>query len=148
MSPKQPTLIHQAPSIMLLACLLVEIVVLVILAIMDRLPQYVANVAAGLIAGCFLAFSHGKDSLGMNLGVCGLISFFVVMGATILWYGVRIAVLSIGNLPALAQAIDIVAMQSAVARSLAGKRSNPNSYGNRRVAEEVVRALKDRSSNE
>ncbi|MCW1913006.1 hypothetical protein OJ996_05455 [Luteolibacter sp. GHJ8] len=126
---------------MLLACLLIEIVVLVILAILQRLPQYVANVGAGLVAGCFLAFYQGKESLGVNLGVCGLISFFIVMGAIILWHGVRVAVLSIGNLPALAQAIDIVAMQSAVAKSLAGKRSNPNSYGNRRVAEEVVRAL-------
>ncbi|MCW1913064.1 hypothetical protein OJ996_05745 [Luteolibacter sp. GHJ8] len=133
---------------MLLACLLIEIAVLVILAIMERQLQYVANVAAALVAGCFLAFYQGKESLVVNLGVCGLVSFFVVMGATILWYGVRVTVLSIGNLPALAQALDIVAMQSAVARSLAGKRSNPNSYGNRRVAEEVVRALKDRSSKE
>jgi hypothetical protein len=148
MSPKQPNAIHQAPPIMLLACLLVEIAVLVILVIMERLPQYVANVATGLVAGCFLAFYQGKESLVVNLGVCGLISFFVVMGAVILWSGVRFTILSIRDPRTVAQAIDIVAMQSAVAKSLAGKPSKPNSYGNRRVAEEVVRTLTSRKPEE
>jgi putative flippase GtrA len=131
---------------MFLACILVELAVLVALAWMDKLPQFLANVAAGFIALCFLAFLKGDGSFAENLGVCAILGLFACMGAKIIWYGARVVCMAINDPNAAAQAIDIVAMQSAVAKSLAGKPSNPNSYGNRRVAEEVVRALKDRSS--
>jgi hypothetical protein len=133
---------------MLLSCLLVEIAVLVSLAIMERLPHFLVNVVAGFIAVCFLAFLKGDDSFFVNLGVCALLGFFACMGAIILWCGVRFTYLAKGNLRAAAEAIDTVAMESAVAKSLAGRDGNPNSYGNRRVAEEVVRALKNRNPKE
>jgi hypothetical protein len=52
------------------------------------------------------------------------------------------------NLREAIEALDTVAMESAIAKSLAGKPSRPNSHGNRRVAQEVVRALKDKSPKE
>jgi hypothetical protein len=124
--------------------LLVELIVLVALAWMDKLPHFVANVAAGFLAFCFLAFFKGDNSFLVNLGVCGLLGFFAYMGGIILWNGVRFVCLARRDLRGAIEAIDIVAMESAVAKSLAGKPSKPNSYGNKRVAQEVVRALKER----
>jgi hypothetical protein len=133
---------------MFLICFLVELAVLVALAWMDRLPHFLANVVAGFIAVCVLAFLNIDDSFGVVLGVCVLMGVFVCLAAKIIWLGTRFLYRAIDDPRAAAQAIDIVAMQSAVAKSLAGETSDPNSYGNRRVAEEVVRALKSRSSQE
>ncbi|WP_035608046.1 hypothetical protein [Haloferula sp. BvORR071] len=133
---------------MFFICLLVEIVVLVCLAWMDRLPQFLINVAAGLLAFCFLAFYRGDDSIVVNLGVCALMSFFALVGGYVLWNGVRLVCAAIQDPQAAAQAIDTFAMERSVAKSLAGKSSDPNSYGNRRVAEEVVRALRDQNKKE
>jgi hypothetical protein len=122
-------------------CLLVELVVLVMLAWWEKLPHFVANVGAGFLAFCFLAFFGSNKSIGVNLGVCGLLGFFAYLGGIILWNAVRFVCLGRRNLREAIEALDTVAMESAVARSLAGKPSTPNSYGNRRVAQEVVRAL-------
>jgi hypothetical protein len=130
-------------------CLLVEVVVLVGLAWIEKLSHFVVNVAAGLVALCFLALFRGDDpSLVTNLGVCGLLGFFVCTGAWILWQAVRLGRAAIEAPRAFVQALDIVAMESAIAKSLARKPSNPNSYGNRRVSQEAVRALKNRSSDD
>jgi hypothetical protein len=133
---------------MFLICLLVELVVLIALAWMDKLPHFIANVATGLIAFCFLAFFRDDNSFGVNLGVCALLAFFACLGGSILWSGVRFVCLGIENPRAALEAIDTAMMERAVAKSLAGKPSNPLSYGNQRVAQEVVRALKEGDSKE
>lgn len=129
-------------------CLLIEIVVLVSLAWMEKLPQFVVNVMAGLVAFCLLAVFKGNESVVVLLGVCALLGFFVCMAAWIVWRGIWLAKRAISDPRAFLQALDIVAMQNAVAKSLAGKPSAPHCYGNRRVAQEVVRALKDKSPKE
>lgn len=128
-------------------CLLVEIVVLVSLAWMEKLPHFVVNVATGFIAFCFLAFFKGGDSsLVVQLGVCALLGFFSCTGAWILWQAIQLGRAAIEDPRTFVQALDIVAMENAVAKSLAGKPSDPHSHGNRRVAKEVVRALNSRNS--
>jgi len=132
---------------MFFICLLAEILVLVCLAWMDRLPHFLVNFAAGLLAFCFLAFYRGDDSVVVNLGVCALMTFFALVGGYVLWNGVRFVCVAIHDPQAAAQAIDTFAMERSVAKSLAGETSNPNSYGTRRVAEEVVRGLKSQNTN-
>lgn len=126
-------------------CIIIELVILVCLAWMDKLPHFIANVAAGFIALSFLVILQGDNSLGVNLGVCAMIGFFTSAGASILWHGVRFVCLAIENPRGAIEALDTIAMERAVAKSLAGDDGNPYSYGNRRTAEEVVRVLKERN---
>lgn len=129
-------------------CLLVELAVLVALAWMEKLPQFLANVAAGFAACCFLVFLGGDPSFVTNLGVCFILGILTYLGATIVWHGVRVVCLAIDNPRGAVEALDTVMMENAVAKSLARDDTNPHSYGNRRVAREIVRALKERNPGE
>lgn len=133
---------------MLVTCILVELAVLVALAWMERLPQFLVNVSAGLLALCFLVFYQGDKSIGTNLGVCAFMGFFACMGASILWRGVRFLCLAIEDPREAIEAIDTVAMERAVAKSLSRGADDPNSYGNRRASQEIVRRLKERNDGE
>lgn len=127
-------------------CIIIELLILVCLAWMDRLPHFIANVAAGFVAiTVFGVIVTGHDLLSADLLVYVLVGLFTSTGASILWLGVRYVCHAIENPREALEALDTVLMQNAVAKRLARDEKDRYSYGNRRAAEEIVRKLKERN---
>jgi hypothetical protein len=120
--------------------LIIELVILVALAWMGRPRQFIAVLVAGFLSlAAFLTLGKEKQIFGEDALLLLVPVVFVSCGARILWMLVR-------NPAQALQAMDTYLMEESVAKQLArgeGSGGRP-SYGNWRVAQEIVRNLKGR----
>ena len=122
--------------------LIIELVILVALAWMGRANHYIAVlVAAFLSFAAYLKLGTGDEVLGKDWAMLLIPSAVLFGGGRFLWILVR-------NPVAALDAVDTYVMEESVANQLArgerGHQAKP-SFGNWRVAQEIVRNLKRRN---
>jgi hypothetical protein len=120
-------------------CVVIEIVILVCLARMGCVVHFVSNMVAGFIGiTIFGVVVVGHNLFSVDIFVYALLGFLMGLGGRLLWLVARHPLEAI-------VALDNVAMENAVAKQLSPDGKDRYSYGNRRLAQEIVRKLTGRS---
>jgi hypothetical protein len=122
--------------------LIIELVILVALAWMGRPNHYIAVLVAGFLSfAAYLTLGTGDQVLGKDWAMLLIPGVLLFAGGRFLWVLVR-------NPAQALDAVDTYVMEESVAKQLArgerGHMAKP-SFGNWRVAQEIVRNLKGRN---
>jgi hypothetical protein len=125
----------------ILQILVVELVILAVLARMGRAKHFIAVLVAGFVSfAAFLLVGHGKQIFGEDALMLVVTAVVLSCGGRFLWVLAR-------NPAQALDAIDTYAMESSVAKELSREKGSGErpSYGDWRVAQEIVRNLKGRN---